>query len=63
MTFEVYRRLTLRGKKWFWRLRARNGEIVAHGESYSRRIDALNAVRVVRETDEKSLIKVLDDQD
>ncbi len=44
--FQIYRRLTIRGHKWFWRLRSTaNGQIIATGgEGYSRRIDASEAV-------------------
>ncbi len=48
MHFELYRQLTLAGKKWAWRLRAANGEIIARGESYSRRIDAVEAIEKVQ---------------
>ncbi len=48
MRFQLYRRATLRGMKWFWRLRAKNGEIVAQGEGYSRLIDAMRAIALVQ---------------
>jgi uncharacterized protein YegP (UPF0339 family) len=50
MRFVLYSRLTLRGRRWFWRLKAGNGEIVAHGSTrgYSRRIDAETAIGLVR---------------
>jgi uncharacterized protein YegP (UPF0339 family) len=48
MHFELYRQLTLAGKKWAWRLRAENGEIIARGESYSRKIDAERAIEIVQ---------------
>jgi len=48
MRFELYRQLTLGGKKWAWRLRADNGEIIASGESYSRRIDAERSIELVQ---------------
>lgn len=35
MSFEVYRRLTIKGWRFFWRLRAKNGRIIAvGGESF-----------------------------
>ena len=44
MKFEVYRS----GKQWRWRLKARNGNIIAtSGESYTRRVGALKGVRSV----------------
>lgn len=50
MRFEIYRRLTVRGWKFFWRLRAANHEIVAHGSTrgYSRRIDAIDVVNLIK---------------
>lgn len=42
MTFEVYHRLTLRGWRWYWRLRAANHRIVAvGGESFHNKADVL----------------------
>ena len=44
MKFEVYKSRD----QWRWRLRARNGKIVAtSGEAYRRRADTLKAVRSV----------------
>ena len=34
-----------KGFEWRWRLKAKNGEIVASGEAYKRKYDALRAVR------------------
>lgn len=31
MTFEIYRRITLRGRQWFWRLKSRNHRVIAVG--------------------------------
>lgn len=50
MRFEIYRRLTLVGKRWFWRLKAENHEIIASGEGYRNLADAENAVRLVKST-------------
>lgn len=45
---ELYRRLTLRGKRWFWRVRAYNGNIVAiGGEGYHNFTDALEVAENV----------------
>lgn len=51
MTFEVYRRLTVSGWRWFWRLRARNHRIVAvGGESFHNKSDVLATIdRMVNE--------------
>jgi uncharacterized protein len=48
MKFELYRTLTLRGRRWRWRLRAANHEIIAAGEDYHNRSDAEHAVNLVR---------------
>jgi len=49
MTFQIYR---TRGKQYRWRLRAKNGKIVAcSGESYKRRVDMMESIDLVRATD------------
>ncbi len=48
MHFELYRQLTLAGKRWAWRLRAGDGEIIARGESYSRKVDAERCIELVQ---------------
>lgn len=49
MKFEIFARLTLRGRRWFWRLRAANGRIVASGESsgFHNRTGAYHGVELV----------------
>ena len=38
---EVYQRLTLRGKRWFWRVKAANNRIIAiGGEGFHNMADA-----------------------
>jgi uncharacterized protein YegP (UPF0339 family) len=36
------------GKYWRWHYKAGNGEIVACGEGYSRRIDMMRAVKLLQ---------------
>lgn len=61
MKFEVYSTLTLKGRRWRWRLRAANGRKVAHsGEDYHNRADAVSAVVLVKGTDAQTPIKFLD---
>lgn len=48
MYFELYRRTTLRGRRWRWRLRAGNHEIVAQGEDYRNRADCEHAIGLVQ---------------
>jgi uncharacterized protein len=47
MHFEIYRR-RLHRAPWRWRLRAANGEIIASGQGYRRRIDCVNAIDLIR---------------
>lgn len=44
MKFTVYKR----GKEWRWNLKARNGEIIASGESYKRRKDCFKAIDLIK---------------
>lgn len=48
MTFEIFTRRGIRGKRWYWRLRARNGEIIAQSEAYRNEGDAYATVALVR---------------
>jgi uncharacterized protein YegP (UPF0339 family) len=50
MKFELSPRRTLRGRRWFWHLKAGNGEVVAQGHTrgYSRRIDAVTCIDRIR---------------
>ena len=54
MRFELYR--DAKGE-WRWRLRARNGEIVAEsGEGYVRREDCEHGIGLVRQSAEASIV-------
>ena len=48
MRFEMYRALTVAGMRWRWRLKARNHEIIAHGESYRDKDDCREAIELVQ---------------
>lgn len=48
MRFQTFRRLTLKGFRYFWHLKAGNGEIIAHGEGYHNKADALHAIELVQ---------------
>lgn len=42
MRIEIYQRLTIRGKRWFWRVRSANNRIVAiGGEGFHNFMDAV----------------------
>lgn len=49
MKIELYSRITLLGRKWFFRIRASNGEIIAQSESYSRKVDAIATAQSIRQ--------------
>lgn len=36
--------------RWYWHLKAANGEIIAHGEGYRRKIDMLKTITLMRRT-------------
>jgi uncharacterized protein YegP (UPF0339 family) len=49
MRFVIYSKLTLRGRRWGWRLKARNGEILAVGaELFNERRAARESAELVR---------------
>jgi uncharacterized protein YegP (UPF0339 family) len=49
MKIEIYcRKRFVKGPLWFFRVRAANGEIIAQSEGYSRRIDAMSTIRLLR---------------
>lgn len=44
MTIELYARRGFFGRKYYFRIIASNGQIIAHSEAYSRRVDALSTI-------------------
>lgn len=50
MRFELYKS----GVEWRWRLKASNGEIIASGESYKNRQDAVAAVYLVMDSNRQT---------
>ena len=56
MKFEIYsRRKLFKGKQWYWRLQAKNHEIIASGEGYKNWVDCMNAVDLVKQSDSASV--------
>jgi uncharacterized protein YegP (UPF0339 family) len=50
MKIEIFsRQRFVRGPLWYFRIRAKNGEIVAQSEGYSRRIDAMDTAHHLKE--------------
>lgn len=54
MHFEIYKDstslLSLEKGQWRWRLRATNGEIIAHGESYHNKKDCQHVIDLIKNT-------------
>lgn len=48
MKIEIFSKRTLFGKRWFFRIRAKNGETIAQSESYHNRGDAWDIARDLR---------------
>lgn len=48
MKVEIFRRLGMRGRLWFFRVRARNGRIIAQSEGYRNRGDALQTINLLK---------------
>lgn len=47
-TFNVFSRITLRGRRWFFNLKAGNGEIIAQSEGYVNKSDAHHAIQRIK---------------
>lgn len=58
--FEVYRSYARNGGgfEWRWRFKASNGEVVAQGEGYKRRVDCLSAITLLIECDDDTQINI-----
>lgn len=48
MKIEIFQRLSLKGKRWHFRVRADNGKIVAQSEAYHNRSDAVSTAMMLR---------------
>lgn len=46
MKFHIYKSGVIR-KEWRWKLKARNGEIIASGEGYKNRADCFYAIHLL----------------
>lgn len=55
MQFELYQvKNGTQATQWRWRLRAGNGKIIASGESYFNRSDAVGAVHSIMDTNRET---------
>lgn len=48
MKFRLFRRLTLFGPRWYFRMVGRNGEPIAQSEGYRNRLDAESTINLIR---------------
>lgn len=49
MRIELFPRYTLRGKRWFFRVKANNNEIIATSEGYHNLADARKTANLLRD--------------
>jgi uncharacterized protein YegP (UPF0339 family) len=50
MKIEIFaRRSLLGGRQWYFRVKARNGEVVAQSEGYRRHVDCRHTAQLLRE--------------
>lgn len=54
MKFEYFKRKT----QWYFRLRSRNGKVICQSEGYKRKVDCLNGIRSVQESEEAPFVEV-----
>jgi uncharacterized protein YegP (UPF0339 family) len=50
VSFEIFSRFTIRGRRWYFRMKAGNGETIAQSEGYTRPEAALDAVTLIQRT-------------
>lgn len=48
MKIRLFQRLGLKGRKWYFHARARNGEILMSSEAYRNRQDALDTINLLK---------------
>lgn len=46
--FEIFSRIGLRGRRWYFRFVASNGETMVHSEGYTRKENAEKAVQSIK---------------
>ena len=57
---EVYPRFTLRGRRWFFRIRAANRQIVAQSEGYRNKADCrMTAARLRNSLIEAEIVEIV----
>ncbi len=59
MKYEIYKD---RRGEWRWRLRARNGEVIASGEGYRRRVDCVHSIRLIKKSAKAVMIDLVEEE-
>lgn len=59
MTIELYARRGFFGRKYYFRIVAINGQIIAQSEGYSRRVDALSTIWSIQKSVSEAEIEEL----
>lgn len=49
MKFTISSKMTIRGRRWRWKLRARNGRILASGEAFNSEMACVDSVNLIRD--------------
>ena len=49
MKIEIFSRIGLRGRRWYFRIKAANGEIIAQSEAYTRKESAVGTAQLIRQ--------------
>lgn len=60
MRFTVFPRRGLRGRRWYFRIVAANGEPIAQSEGYRNKADCIYATGLIRRGAPYALVEVLD---
>ena len=47
MKIEVYSRVGMFGRRWYFRLKAGNGEVIAQSEAYNRKESAMGTAQLI----------------
>lgn len=54
MKYEIFKR----GTQWYWRLKAANGKIIAQGEGYHNKGDALSTIDLIQNSGQAEIHQV-----
>lgn len=58
MKIEIYSRVGMFGRRWYFRLKAGNGEVIAQSEAYNRKESAMSTAQLIAQNTQ--LIEVIE---